>query len=151
MIQRIQTVYLLLAVIVSGIVLPLQIGLYEPSTMGVGHRLFNFYVFEASGEFSFRVLPLALLLMTEILTSAVAIFLYRKRPVQIRLCNAGIILLLLYYVAYALYGWFFGYTDHTFQPEWSAGLPVVAVITIFLARRGIKADERLVKAADRIR
>ena len=35
--------------------------------------------------------------------------------------------------------------------EWFAAMPMVAVLFLFLARKGILKDEKLVKSLDRIR
>lgn len=74
--------------------------------------------------------------------SVYTIFLYKKRPQQARLCLAGLALVFVWYVLLAVYQ---GYV------ETIDCLPMVNAILILLARRGILADEKLVRAADRIR
>jgi nitric oxide reductase large subunit len=86
--------------------------------------------------------------------SLVIIFLFKKRPVQIRLVRMnmllvmGVIALILFYVEKLV--------SHYFpEPRavylWGAYLPFLQVVFLLLAARAIKKDEELVKAADRIR
>ena len=44
-----------------------------------------------------------------------------------------------------------GTADVKFTPSWASVCPMAALVFTFLAQRAIKADERLVRAADRIR
>ena len=42
-------------------------------------------------------------------------------------------------------------TDATFRVSIAAAFPIVALILYMMAKHGVDADERLVRAADRIR
>lgn len=70
------------------------------------------------------------------------IFQYNRRIFQARLCLGGLFVLLAWYIGVAV-----------LEGEASLveSLPMVAVILIFLARKGILDDEKLVRSADRIR
>lgn len=151
MIQRIQTVYLLLAAIVSSICLFMQIGLYEPETMGVGYRMYNLYLIDGEHRLSFRVAPLFVLLVLQIVVCLVTIFKFNNRKQQMHMCLWANGLIVSWFVAYALYAFVLGVEGHTFYVLWPMVLPLVAFVFIVLARRGIRADEKLVRAADRIR
>ena len=151
MIQRIQTVYLLLAAIVSAVCLFLQIGYYEPETMGVGYRLYNLYALDADRAMTFRTCPLFVLLVAETIVSIFAVFKYGNRKQQARLCTASMVILLFWNITAIAYGYLFGYEGHTFHFAWPAFLPALAFFLVLMARRGILSDERLVRAADRIR
>ncbi len=74
--------------------------------------------------------------------SAYTIFQYRRRIVQARLCLAGL---------FVLIAWYIGVAAVEGEAGIAESLPMVAVILIFLARKGILDDEKLVRAADRIR
>jgi hypothetical protein len=113
MIQRIQTVYLLLAAVA------LIVGcIFEP--MGYNKGLL--------GGMS--------------LLTLIVVFLYKSRPLQASLCVALMGLCVIYYIALAV-----------MHPvlEWFVALPMVAILFLFLARKGILKDEKLVKSLDRIR
>ncbi|MBO4786625.1 MAG: DUF4293 family protein, partial [Prevotella sp.] len=54
--------------------------------------------------------------------------------------------------AYAVFGYAVPRVENAlFTPSIAAALPLVNVILLLMARRGILADEALVRAADRIR
>ena len=82
----------------------------------------------------------------------IAIFLYGNRKIQIKLCHVIMLLnliqfLLLFFFSNQLY-------DHDFEKAkliWPAYLPLLAAAAAFLASRYIKKDEELVRSADRIR
>lgn len=74
--------------------------------------------------------------------SVYTIFLYKKRLVQARFCLFGIVIVFVWYILLAVYQSYVTTID---------ALPLVDAILIFLARKGILDDEKLVRAADRIR
>ncbi len=146
MIQRIQTVYLLLAIILLVItnLVPLasfQLETGEITNISVlsgGHSNLTCTTLIASG--------LSALLCT------VAIFMYRMRKKQVMVCYLAILPILL------LCGYFIGYcygsssTDHLhFIAVKGMVLPAISIVLILLAIRRIKSDEKLVRSLDRIR
>lgn len=74
--------------------------------------------------------------------SAFTIFQYRRRIFQARLCLVGLFVIFAWYIGLAVLEGSLG----TYE-----GIPMVNAILIFLARKGILDDEKLVRAADRIR
>lgn len=74
--------------------------------------------------------------------SAYTIFQYKRRLFQARLCLAGLFLVFAWYIGVAVLEARVGTIE---------ALPMVDAILIFLARKGILDDEKLVRAADRIR
>lgn len=82
----------------------------------------------------------------------VDIFLYRRRILQARLNIFTVMLCVGYYAMLAMYAWFacrrFGVDWYI---DWSASLPLVALVLVMMATRRILQDEALVRAADRIR
>lgn len=116
MIQRKQTLFLLIAVI-----------------LGMVH-------FQSWVLFGMQILASAL--------SLIAIFLYKRRPLQANLCLVVMLVNLLWYVALAV---LINMGKAAETLPMTACFPVIAAIFCLLARRGILADERLVRAADRLR
>ena len=150
MIQRIQTVYLLLAVAALLACLCLPIGSVEPQGMGLPATWYNLGLAQ-SGGFDARPIPFVGLVVTGAL-SLLTIFQYRQRARQMRLCVVCMTLCVLgyaYYLFCALVSLPTG--GATFHVRFAACLPLVAIILLALAHRGIKADDRLVKSMDRIR
>ena len=151
MIQRKQTLYLLLALIATTICLCLPIGTFVPTGMGVDMPVYNLWVVTPSGhDFSVWVLFFLLLLTCPI--TIAAIFLYKNRKVQAKLCLLNILLMVLWYTFYVFYALTLGDDlQATFHFEVIAFLPFVALLLYILARKGILADEALVRSMDRIR
>ncbi len=112
MIQRKQTVFLLLACIVALVCLFMRLQWLD-----------------------------ALMAVSAVL-SAYTIFQFRRRILQARLCLAGLFVIFAWYIGLAVLEGRVGTVE---------GLPMVNAILIFLARKGILDDEKLVRAADRIR
>lgn len=151
MIQRIQTVYLLLSVLCSALCLYMCLGELVSLTDAFHSQMYNLAVKNADGMLSFGVFPLFLVLALETSLALVTIFLYKKRTLQISLCTMSLFLLVTWY-AIALYFVAIGeYSQYTFKPKVAFFLPIVSFILVILAKKGVKKDERLVRAADRIR
>jgi len=149
MIQRIQTVYLLLVVGLLIVSMCLPLGYFtdaeavEYTFSPLGIRSGD--VFQSSwGLF-------CILLLSSIIALA-TVFLYRNRMLQIRMTIFNTILLIGFYLAVvAFYLVLKGDLEATFRINWALCLPLVAIILNYLAIRAIGRDEVLVKAADRLR
>lgn len=150
MIQRKQTLFLLLALVGAIACLMMPVGSYEPEGMGAWHGMSNWFISDPqSGEREWT--PLFFILLMTCPVTLGAIFTYKNRMLQAKLCIANVVLLLLWYVDYIAYAFFLGPEKMTFHFAFAACMPLLAIILNVMARAGIMADERLVKAADRIR
>jgi hypothetical protein len=146
MIQRIQSVYLLLVVVISALLFFIPLFYFENGAAGAD---------VAITRTSFSIATNAFLLILNCAIGAIAfvtIFLYRKRPVQIRSCNLTMVLIciligLLFYTADALMN---GMNQRAHY-QFGSYLPLMQLVFTFLAARGIKKDEALVRSADRLR
>lgn len=142
MIQRIQTIYLLLAAGCGVLSWVIPFGkiewLNQPTTAYVANDSFW----------------LTLLMIVSILLALIAIFLFKNRKLQFRLCIFGILaglaaLVLEYQIVHT----------HQSQPAliqrayyWiGLALPVLIMLFFLLAARGIRKDEKLVRSLDRLR
>ena len=96
--------------------------------------------------------PLFLLSLVASSLSIFTIFKFKRRLLQARLCVLTTVLFLLWYPAVLLVNKFMMPSGLQFDVlnVWGA-LPIVCAILCILARKGIMDDERLVRAADRIR
>ncbi|HEA30513.1 MAG TPA: DUF4293 family protein [Leeuwenhoekiella sp.] len=136
MIQRIQTIYLLLAAIISAgliFIVPLY-GNTQGETIWVSDKILYLTLFLASAALSF-----------------ITIFLFKKRQLQFVLGRLNIILNfillgVLIYQSQILSG-------GAAAPEKGIGMliPVISIVFIALANKAIKRDEDLVKSVDRLR
>lgn len=154
MIQRIQTIYLLLATISILFIFIIPIAeitsdngnIYELKYRGIVAQ-------EIKGEIeNTDAYPLAALCTIVFAIAVISIFKFKNRIKQIRLCIFNILLL----GGTGFMMWF--YLNHfskalngTSQFKISIILPLISIILIYLAIRQIKKDEELIRSADRIR
>lgn len=151
MIQRIQTVYMFLAVVA------VMVGLFTP----VGHfhqdgietlGFNNLWLSLADGTKNWSPWAMCVLLALVAILSLVAIFLYKRRMIQVRLTVISGLLLIGYYIVFGVFVYVFkGRYGGEFILNWTAGLPAVALILEYLAFRGIMKDELIVRSLDRLR
>jgi hypothetical protein len=149
MIQRIQSLFLLLAAVAGGVMGSFD--LWKATfTRGATPVVETFNA--TSSYLIFTVLMLSTIL------SFVCIFLYKKRKLQFRLTVLNMllavgILVLIYFgvqnTANALVAG--GAVNLRANYLLPAFLPVVMVVCLFLAARGIYKDEKLIKSLDRLR
>ncbi len=151
MIQRIQTVYLLLALAATILCLINPVGIYHFDALGTTDAtMYNLFLAQGEAK-SFTVWPMfALLLLTCPLT-ILAIFLFKNRKFQARVCAYNILLCLVWIAVIVIFGYVNKPEGSQFTPFLWASLPGVALIFHVLARKAIIHDEKLVRAADRIR
>ena len=153
MIQRKQTIYLLLALVAVVVCLMQPVGVFQAEGMAPSREMFNLYIVNngAATGATLTVFPLFVLLLLACPLMLWAIFAFKNRPRQALLCTACSVLCMLWIAVYCVLGYAIGIDGYTFTMTWQACLPAVALIFLNLAHRGIMADERLVRAADRIR
>ena len=151
MIQRIQTLYLLLAVAMMSLTLflPLATIVY-----GGNELILKGFTISGGDGLSFPLpIYLGVLLAVTTLLLLVIIFIYKKRMVQIRLCVSAIVLLIGSAALIGLYCYrlcdLFNYDIITVG--FASLMPIVAIIPVVLAIRGIARDEALIRSLDRIR
>lgn len=163
MIQRKQSIFLAIAVLCVGLMFLFPIATYVAASNEAGST--GAVVFGAMGITMDGKVPLfapdPIVPIYAVAGIAIAIlvfiiFLYKQRMRQVRFANFAYILLLGLFAAVFM-------TEHSLGSlmeakggeEGSYGpsyfLPLVALVFVFLAVRAIKADEALVKSADRLR
>ena len=139
MLQRIQTIYLILAAVITG-VLPFIFPLWKEQ---VGTEIVDFYFMKEMSYVALFGLSTAL--------SVVSIISFKKRQNQFVMGRLNIILnlILLGLFVYRL----LTLSGETTVSEKGIGmfLPIVAIVLLVLANKAIKKDEDLVKSVDRLR
>ena len=151
MIQRIQTLFLLLAAVALAVCMMQPIGTWQPDALEGNTDLFNLCILAPDGSRSFNTWPLFALLLLACTISVVNIFLFKNRKLQMKLCSTSILLCALWMIGVAVICYLNEPDGFKFYPSFFLALPVIAVILLFMARARIKHDEKLVRAADRIR
>lgn len=150
MIQRIQSIYLLIVAVLMVVCLCNPLG----SLINVNNEISEFtnlYIVTVDGMKDYTPWALFVLLFIVAIIAFVTIFLFKKRMLQIRLTIFGSILLLGYYVTLLVFATTVLSEDVSYTPSWLVCLPFVAIVLNWLAIRSIGADEALVKAYDRLR
>lgn len=142
MIQRVQSVWLILAA--AAAFLTLQFNFYTGNMLPEGANLKQFIAINAKSD--------TLLLISSVATAllaAVAIFLYKDRKLQLKLVGIALVLSLLNILL------FFLQTKKFIAGEGNYGIgaiiPLLIPIFLILAIRGIYKDNKLVKSLDRLR
>lgn len=151
MIQRAQTIYLLLVTICSILAIFLSFSSYQITDAKIVYNACGF-VLEGKSILSLPIYPF---LSGIAFISLGSIFLYKKRKVQLRLNQVNYLLIL---VAIVLIFLDFGKIEKALGDDaktvsYGIGmfLPVACLVFTFLANRGIKKDEKLIKSLDRLR
>ena len=152
MIQRIQTIFLLGAAVSLLIMILLPVGEVVTSE-GISYSLRSHGIYEAEGKVFISSLPVVTLTGFTAALLFVNIFLFRNRKLQIRLCVYGIVLNfgiigLIYYYGVLL-------SREVDKGELTILLtvvmPVISIIFTYLAFRGIRKDEILIRSIDKLR
>lgn len=158
MIQRIQTVYLALAAIVSILLFFFPLASFYNEMEG-NYRLFIYTVqsLDPTPKLQFGsmfTLPMVFFTVISVFFSVTTIFLYKNRPQQSRLCSfnilANVLMVMILFFFYISRIESMTHTDARYH--WiGMVLPLITLMLLILANRGIRKDEALVKSADRLR
>lgn len=161
MIQRIQTVYLFFASLVLLLPLRLPFAVFSGPGGEATYKLFDteFYRKDGSVLVSEPVLLSPILTVISIIGLLTGIFLYKKRKIQLATVYSMMFsqVAILASFAVTIYQANKSYLSEALGLEFSAAgsygmaAPVLALLLTYLAARGIKKDEALVRSADRIR
>ncbi len=156
MIQRIQTLYLLIVVFAMSLTLSLP-SMRAISPEGIDFAFSNLRGLFVAEQGGFNITGVTMwLLFTNIIILIIAlltIFTYKWRVIQMRLSSFNMVLLIGYYAIF----FFTRYvvfqqnpmTNTTFA--WPIILPLISAILTYLALRAIAKDEALVRSLDRLR
>ncbi len=152
MIQRKQTVFLFAAVVLTIVCLCLPLCRFTVSDdVGSTFSMYNLWIVDAQGGHNLSVWALFAILLVTCPIGLFTIFAFHNRVAQGRLCAFNILLIVGWYVVFAIFLLGFTNTLGTLHLAFASVLPLLSAILYFLARKAILADEALVRAADRIR
>lgn len=151
MIQRIQSIYLLLASLAIGSTGVLPLATASGDTAALAATGDNFF---ADGVYKVLEFPAGWMILLSAVLIAALIFRYKDRVKQMRSVGFGIILVLVSALMLGLLGYHYatqlppGTAPHLALG--SAAWPV-AILLLYLAYRAIGKDEALVRSSDRLR
>ncbi|MGI6792878.1 DUF4293 domain-containing protein [Bacteroides sp. KG68] len=152
MIQRIQTVYLLLVVILLTVAMCMPMGYFIGADRVTENAFKPLGLYMAGGNFQSTWGLFGILLLSAIIALG-TVFLFRNRMLQVRMTIFSSILLIGFYIAFIVFAFMLKNEPETatFRLGWALCLPAVSIILNYLAFRAIYKDELMVKAADRLR
>lgn len=152
MIQRIQSIFLSLVIAAS-----ITIFFYPIARFYSGNIYCQFDILKISSisvnKINFpSTLPFILMVIAIGLLSIITLFLYKNRPIQIKLCKINILINILLIIMV------FFYADNIskiikVEADYKIGayLPLVSLVFLILSNWAIRKDEKLVKSQDRLR
>lgn len=153
MIQRIQTLYLLIATALMSVTIFTPMAQFFDGTQE--YTLTAFALKDAAGVTAQPAIYMGILLALAGLLPFVVIFLFKNRQLQIRLCAAEIVLLVGSLVVMGIYYYLsarlFESVDGVGSLKLGVIMPLIAIVFVALATRAIFRDEVLVRSLDRIR
>ena len=147
-IQRIQSVYLLIAVI-----LMIVFAFFPALTFELGGREFVYGALETGKVGVTHIDPLMLMLVVLIsLLAFIDIFLFKNLQRQMTVCFVDIIIGLAMLVAICIQAFVVnGKEGVTLQWQWYLALPVLSIIFLMLAHKAMSRDKKMLRDADRLR
>ncbi|MBL4905429.1 MAG: DUF4293 domain-containing protein [Flavobacteriaceae bacterium] len=144
MIQRIQTVYLIVAALISG-------GLIFTASLWVNGTGTKVFVDDLLSNSSVLIKTILFSFITSSLLSIIAIFLFKNRQLQFVLGRVN--MLINFYLLGVLIYLSLIMPGEPVVSEKGIGMffPIIVVLLLVMANKAIKKDEDLVKSVDRLR
>lgn len=141
MIQRVQTIWLLLAAIAGFLIT--QVPIYEGTLAGQAVKKY----------FATQSLLLFAVAIIAALSALIAVFLFKNRSVQIKLTILGILSCVAFIALEVWQAQKFVSSAGILKLSylWGALLPVAMIVFFILAAINIRKDNKLVKSLDRLR
>ncbi len=143
MIQRIQSIFLLIVVFLSGLMFQLDFSSFEKGVEISGFNVCGI-------ENVCTTWPLAILNFIILAVALVAIFSYKNRIRQMRICTFNAILMIGEYALMAFYMYYLK-EDAKLNFGYAILFPFINIVLTYLAWRAIGKDEALVHSYDHLR
>jgi hypothetical protein len=152
MIQRIQSVYLLLITALMVAVLFVPFGIITNQAGVFEYSAFSVKPVELATGSLFPIWIVGLLTVLSAILAFVNLFFFRKRRLQLRLCLLNGVVIALFYIAYAVFFMaLFSGEDVDYSPNIAVSFPLISLILDILAMKAISKDEALVQSLNRLR
>jgi hypothetical protein len=147
-IQRIQTVYLLIAVI-----LMVVFAFFPALTFELGDKTVLYGALESGRAGVMHINPLLLTLVILIsLLALIDVFLYKNLQRQMTVCFVDIIIGIAMLIAICIQAFYVGNRDGWIVSwQWYLILPVLSIIFLMMAHKSMSRDKKKLLDADRLR
>ena len=161
MLQRIQTVFLFIIVVLMTVYIFFPVWISDPDSSDTISRIYPFFLYTApfdapdAGEIAFWPYMISgILAVVAIIVALVEVFSYKNRMNQVKLgalnslVIAGVLFTAVYFGNQGELIW-----DQAAPGRYSIGMffPAISIICNLIANRLIRKDEKLVKSMDRLR
>lgn len=152
MIQRIQTLFMVIALILMGLMIWLPLG-----EIAINDKIYSFSIIGIvdilTGQTVYSAWHLLVLIVGVLLLQVIAIFSYKKRKKQMRIVAVNCLLMLGFAIASWLFIMLSAKTlgNGIYSSKIVIPFSLISIIMNYLAVRAIKRDEDLVRSVDRIR
>ncbi len=154
MIQRKQTLYLLLSLVIFGSLFFIELGSFAGPKGIFVLKFFGLIDITQAGssQLVFPVLSLAAVIATPALLILIDIFLFKRRPLQMRVCGISCGLQVGVAVLLFIIGRMFA---AELEVEWTFHyaclLPIASATATYMAYRRIDEDEAIIRSLNRLR
>ena len=141
---------MLVAVALTILCLCLPIGTFYAEGMRMATE-YNLWIYTMQGAKDFTTMPLFIILLISSALGLYSIFAFHNRIFQARLCVLNMFLIIGWYILFTVFSQILGGSNIKFELEFASAAPCFALAMYFLSYKAIGKDEKLVRAADRIR
>jgi hypothetical protein len=151
MLQRIQSFYLLVSLLLYGILFFTP--LFYVQSNADAYTIYSYKINPGQNTLKINITPIALLIGIMALVLLISIFLYKNRKFQIRILQFNLVLTIisLFAIGKFLYSFSTLSSDAHIRLTLSISIPFIASILQYLAIRGIRKDQALVDSLNRLR
>jgi hypothetical protein len=152
MIQRIQTVYLLLSFVFQLAMFFLPVAAFALPDKSIIELLLSNPDSNPLLSINYLNILLLIVLIINSLYILVILFLYKNRIKQIKLCGLNIFVLIVFQLLLVFIVFYIGNNSEAIIIyKVALVFPLISAILSFLALKNIKKDEKLIRSIDRIR
>ena len=155
MIQRIQSVYLLLTTLLSVLFLKGSYLNFIDKSGSVIEITFRGIIRDSGGQgfvLIEKLLPLSVVFILIPVLSLVTLFIFKNRNIQLWLTLSLIMIIIGFIIVSIYYSWFvISEYGAEIVPGFKMIIPFLILVFTVLAYRGIRKDDRLIKSYDRLR
>lgn len=145
MIQRIQSIYLLLAAILMAVTA------FSPLYHVGSHTVLSFGIKEEETLIK-PIWDIGSFCIISSILSFVSIFMFKNRKMQNRVASISALFIVFFYATTMHMLSFYDNLNKTITSfGYGVTLPIIALVFVFLAKHKIKKDDKLVRSLDRIR
>ncbi len=155
MIQRVQTLYLFFIVVISIVLFFVPLVEFVNSDSIFSLNILGLEFQNQENSFSISTFPLIIINTLIIVLTSICIITFKNRNLQIKICKINLFLISAFLIFTVMYSTQIEekLADKGLNTSFGLGiiLPIISIILTYLAIRGIKKDQELIRSVDRIR